>query len=278
MEQFFKKRLIRVVIPFVVWSLLYAVLPYFWNGMTGQEVVSSVFRLLYNFNNASGHLWFVYMLVGLYLFMPVISPWLEKVGKKAERLFLILWFLSTFFPYIRAFYGAVYGECYWNEFNMLWYYSGFLGYVVLAHYIRHHLTWSLSKQLTLGGLLYLVGYYVTASVWYNQIPVATELQELELSWRFCTPNVAMMSFGAFVVIQSLFSKQHKPNRVITEVSRLSYGIYLMHIFVLNAVYMLIEGMFSTPLTIVLVGILTFVICIILIKLLSFLPYSKFIVG
>lgn len=277
-EQFFKKRLIRVVIPFVVWSLLYAVLPYFWNGMTGQEVASSVFRLLYNFNNASGHLWFVYMLVGLYLFMPVISPWLEKVGKKAERSFLILWFLSTFFPYIRAFYGAVYGECYWNEFNMLWYYSGFLGYVVLAHYIRHHLTWSLSKQLTLGCLLYLVGYYVTASVWYNQIPVATELQELELSWRFCTPNVAMMSFGAFVVIQSLFSKQQKPNRVIIEVSRLSYGIYLMHIFVLNAVYMLIEGMFSTPLTIVLVGILTFVICIILTKLLSFLPYSKFIVG
>lgn len=26
--------------------------------------------------------------------------------------------------------------------NMLWYFSGFIGYLVLAHYIRHHLQWN----------------------------------------------------------------------------------------------------------------------------------------
>ena len=275
---FFKRRLTRVVVPFAVWSLLYAVLPCLWGAASGQEAASSILRLLYNFNGSSGHLWFIYMLVGLYLFMPVLSPWLEKAGKRAERLFLVLWFASTFFPYLRDRLGAVYGECYWNEFNMLWYFSGFLGYVVLAHYIRHHLAWSPARRMVLGSLMYLVGYAVTAVIWYHRIPVATTLQELELSWRFCTPNVVLMSFGAFVVIQSLSGKRQQPGKLVTEVSSLSYGVYLMHIFVLNAVYMLIGGMWSTPLTILSVGVLTFVACILLAKVLSLLPCGKYLVG
>ena len=35
---FFKRRLTRVVIPFAVWSLLYAALPYLWGGAELSEV------------------------------------------------------------------------------------------------------------------------------------------------------------------------------------------------------------------------------------------------
>lgn len=275
--RFFRKRLVRVGVPFVIWSLLYATLPYLWGAMSGQEVRESLLRLSYNFNYASGHLWFIYMLVGLYLFMPVISPWLEKVGKKAEQWFLALWFVSTFFPYLRACCGELLGECPWNEYNTLWYFSGYMGYVVLAHYIRHHLAWSVKKQLVVGLLLYAVGYYITAAVWYDRIPTTTDVQELELSWRFCTPNVAMTSFGAFIVFQALFRKAAS-SRLITDVSQLSYGIYLVHIFILNVAYQLLDGMFSTPLTILLMGVSTFVVSYILVKLLSYLPKGKYIVG
>lgn len=276
--RFFRKRLVRVVIPFAVWSLLYATLPYLWGSMSGREVTGSLLHLAWNFNGASGHLWFIYMLIGLYLFMPVLSPWLEKAGKKAQQAFLLLWFASTFFPYIRSCCGEVYGECYWNEFNSLWYFSGFIGYVVLAHYIRHHLEWSARKSILIGLLLYAVGYYITASIWYDRIPTSTELQELELSWRFCTPNVVLESFGAFVLIQGLFSYKKRASRLIAKVSRLSYGIYLMHIFLLNAFYQLLEGRLSTPVTIATVGTATFLACILLTGLLSCLPKSKYIIG
>lgn len=275
---FFRKRMVRVMVPFVLWSVLYATLPYVWGGMDGQEVFSSLWHLFFNFNGASGHLWFVYMLVGLYLFMPVLSPWLERAGEKGERSFLILWFVSTFFPYLRAYAGELYGECYWNEYHALWYYSGFVGYVVLAHYIRHYLKWTVSRQVVAGVFLYVVGFIVTATVWYTRIPVALELQELEISWRFCTPNVVMMSLGAFLLIRAYFSARQAANGMITEISRLSYGIYLMHIFILNAVYQLLEGCFSTPVTIVSVGLLTFIVCILLTKLLSCLPKSRYLIG
>ncbi len=275
--EFFRKRLVRVVIPFVVWSLLYATLPYLWGDMSGDEVAKSVMRLAYNFNDASGHMWFVYMLVGLYLFMPVISPWLERVGRRGEEGFLALWVASTFFPYLRNFVGAVYGECYWNEFNLLWYFSGFVGYVVLAHYVRRHRAWSPSRRIATGALLYIIGYAVTATKWYGRIPTATTLQELELSWRFCTPNVVMESLGAFLVIEGLFARS-RGNRLITSISKLSYGIYLMHIFVLTTVYRLVAGSMSTPWTILVVGATTFAVCYLLSLLLSLLPGSRYVIG
>lgn len=156
-----------------------------------------------------------------------------KNRKEWRTLFLNIMVHILFFPYVRNFVGEIYGECYWNEYNMLWYFSGFMGYVVLAHYIRHHLQWTFKKSIGIGTMLYIIGYCVTALIWYNRIPTATTLQELELSWRFCTPNVILMSFGAFIVIQSIFSKYRKGNRIVNEISILSYGIYLMHIFVLE---------------------------------------------
>ena len=116
---FIKRRMVRVVITFIIWSILYAVLPNIWGGMQAPDVKNSLLHLAYNFNDASGHMWFVYMIIGLYLFMPIISPWLEKVNKKIELCFLLLWVISSFFPYIRTAVEYVYGECYWNDYKIL---------------------------------------------------------------------------------------------------------------------------------------------------------------
>lgn len=60
---FFKRRLARVAVPFAVWALVYTAAA---KGLFGQ--------LLFNFPDAGGHLWFVPMLLGLYVLMPLLSP------------------------------------------------------------------------------------------------------------------------------------------------------------------------------------------------------------
>lgn len=275
---FFRKRFVRVVIPFVIWSLLYAVLPWTWGEFSSQEIPGNLQQLLYNFNANSGHLWFVYMLLGLYLIMPVLSPWLKSVSKQGEQRFLLVWFITTFWHYGKLIVGDVYGECYWNEFHTFWYVSGFIGYLVLAHYIRTYIDWSLKKSLLIGGSLFLVGYLFTAIVYYHRTFTATELQELELSWRFCSFNVVFMTFGLFVIIKKMTFEKGWLYRVIRKISELSYGIYLMHIFILGFSYKLIEGCFSTPIIILFVGTMTFTGCCLLSRLLSYLPGSKYIVG
>lgn len=60
----------RSIIPQENFSAFYA----FYFG----EPVSNFKDLLLNFNYAAGHLWFVYMLIGIYLIIPMLSPWAES--------------------------------------------------------------------------------------------------------------------------------------------------------------------------------------------------------
>ena len=60
-------------------------------------------------------------------------------------------------PFLNRWCGEVWGQCFWNEYHMLWYFSGYLGYLVLAHYIRVHLTWNRSKRFIIGTILMVIG-------------------------------------------------------------------------------------------------------------------------
>ena len=64
--EFLRRRAVRVLVPFLIWSLVYA---FVWG-----EPERNLKDLLLNFNYAAGHLWFVYMLIGVYLVMPLLSP------------------------------------------------------------------------------------------------------------------------------------------------------------------------------------------------------------
>ena len=150
---FFKKRLVRVGVPFVIFSLLYTLIPLY--GTDGFQPTLNVQRVLLNFVGSAGHLWFIYMLLGLYLLMPMLSPWIDKISKKEEQIFLILWGFTTTIPFFRLQAQSlfdlpeVWGEASWNEFGTFYYVSGFVGYMVLGHYFRKHVgTLSWKKTLT----------------------------------------------------------------------------------------------------------------------------------
>ena len=69
---FFKRRFVRILIPFLIWSIFYAIAPVL-AGLVEGDIPARLTRLLYNFNGDSGHLWFIYMLIGVYLIMPIID-------------------------------------------------------------------------------------------------------------------------------------------------------------------------------------------------------------
>lgn len=275
---FFKRRFTRILIPFIIWSVLYATVPVLYGDMTVEQMKESLINLLWNFNMSSGHLWFVYMLIGVYMFMPILSPWLQQASKRGEQAVLAVWAFTTFHHFLGQYTGGWYGECFWNEFHTFWYFSGYIGYLVLAHYIRTYIDWSLKKSLLIGITTFVVGYAYTGFSFYHRSLEITDLGILEIPWRFCTPNVALMTFGIFIVLKKItFNKEwlYKPIRTI---SQLSYGMYLMHIFILNFFYRMIHESFTTPVTLLLVGTATFISCYIGAKLLSYLPGSKYLVG
>ena len=277
--EFFRKRAIRIVIPLVLWSLVYA----FCFG----EPVANLKGLLLNFNYAAGHLWFVYMLVGLYLVMPLLSPWAEKVSKKELEVYLLIWAITTMVPFIRDAAGGpaplikaadglpapalfpLWGEAAWNPFGALYYVSGFLGYLLAGLYVKKFVPVGRLTRV-LGWSLFLVGFLASAFGMLLRIGASSDTYpisgpvDLAVVWEiplmFCGSPVVLSAIGLLLVFKNTeFREGGFYKHIILPLSKAGYGMYLTHILVLgvfSALYREIIG--STPLSILATAVSTFI--------------------
>lgn len=275
---FFRKRGKRIFLPFLFWSVFYAIIPVLQAGGSSDAIIEKVTRLLYTFNNEGGHLWYIWMLAGIYLIMPVISPWLQKTSKRGELIFIGIWIVASCYYYLRPWLGPLWGQAAWNEFHALYYYSGYIGYVVLAHYIRFRINWSARKTMATGITSLIVGYILTAGIWYNHAGISTDYAFVEQPWHFCTVNIIMMTFGTFLIFKCIRTAPAFLYKPFEDMSKLSYGIYLIHIFMLGIAYSIIGTAMFTPMNILIVATTTFLLSYITCKLLSFIPGGKYIIG
>lgn len=278
--QFYRQRCIRILPPFFIFMILYSTLPLLWGQIDAETSLKDISRIFLNFPSQAGHLWFMYPLISLYLFIPVISPWLNKATAKEERFFIGLFLLSTCMPYLNRCFGEVWGQCFWNEYHILWYFSGYLGYLVLAHYIHVHLTWNRSKRLVIGIASMLVGALLTIYSFYVQaIPGVTLVTpEIEIGWAFCTINCVLLTAGTFLAFTCIGNS--KSPRLITEMSKLSYGMYLMHIFWLGLWVTVFKHDLALPTVAAIpcIAVSTFICCYVTTKIISLIPGSKWIIG
>ena len=288
--EFLRRRMLRVVVPFAVWSVVYAL----WWG----EPVENLQSLLLNFNYTAGHLWFVYMLVGLYLLMPLLSPWAERVGKRELQFYLALCFLTTLLPFVRAWFGGtppvmygptgipnparypLWGEASWNAYGLFYYLSGFLGYMLLGLYLRRFvgsLSWS--RTLAIGLPSWIIGFCIC----YFGFLMAVEADAQgvfpiegptglaavwETTWINDTASVALMTIGWVLLFRKISSCGSFFRRILLPVSKASYGMYLCHMIVLAAVSGWLRsslgtglegqlGIWTTPVQILATALLTF---------------------
>lgn len=275
-SRFFRKRFTRIVYPFVVWCVIYAIYFMATRGESVGDLALHILHIPVNFGCEIGHLWYIYMLIGLYLVVPIISPWLERAGKRELEGYLALWVLTTFLPYIHLAYPEVLGEVFWNDTPLLYYFTGFIGYFILGYYLRRYGY----PSALLSWVLLVAGYAVTAGLFCARIDTVATIPELELSWRFCTVNVLMMSLGLFSLIGRLkLNGQSRGAQLLTDISAKSYGMYLAHIIVLNFYYGLIHPLtLAAYIAIPLIAVCTFVTVYLLVKVIAWLPKSKYIIG
>lgn len=311
--EFFRRRTVRVLIPFVVWLLVYA---FVWG-----EPASNLKSLLLNFNYSAGHLWFVYMLIGVYLIMPLLSPWAEKVGKKELQVYLGIWLFTTFIPLIRDWvssdplavaYGPtgiprqalypLWGEASWNGYGLFYYMSGFIGYLLLGLYFRKfvgELSWSKTLgiaipawlggfAITFGGFLRRV--YETSGGNFPAEGIINDAVYWETTWCNDTIGVALMTVAWILLFRKIKNEGCFYKKVLLPVSKASYGVYLSHILLLVPIGGAVRewlgsgdegllGFWTTPVEIVLSAVLAFVAVSALSVLIQKIPkIGKYIMG
>jgi surface polysaccharide O-acyltransferase-like enzyme len=87
---FFKKRFVKVVIPFFVWVVIYLAFRMFYDGES-HSIISWI-GIMIN-GPTYYHLWFLYMLIGLYAITPLLRVFLDKANQKELIYLLSLWLI-----------------------------------------------------------------------------------------------------------------------------------------------------------------------------------------
>ena len=272
--KFYKKRIYRVLFPFLIWSVLYSMFPWltgvlglpkeiigdffcYTQGQESQSLIDSlkdVAMIPFNFSHKENHMWYIYLLIGLYLYMPFFSAWIENADRKTKRAFLLIWIISLFIPYLKEYVanclfersGYVFGTDTWNEFGLFYYFAGFNGYLLLGHYVKKGNDWSLMKTFILCILMFAVGYYITYTGFSTTAsnPNATET-EMELFFTFCSPNVLLMTLATFLLLQKVVITNSTVIKVLANMTQCGFGIYMVHYFVVGPFFLLI-GPSSLP--------------------------------
>ncbi|MBO4585722.1 MAG: acyltransferase, partial [Bacteroidales bacterium] len=283
--EFFKRRAVRILVPMLIWTIVYALV---WGAP-----VENFKGLLLNFNYAAGHLWFMYMLVGMYLVMPLLSPWAEKVSRKELGIYILIWVFTTTIPFIRDVAGGVapmiqasdglpatalfplWGEASWNPFGTFYYVSGFIGYMLVGLYIKRFVP--RSKLLGVAGwTMFLVGFIFAAWGFMTKMlesadtyPISVSL-ETAVNWEvpitFCSTFVAMMAIGLVLAFRGKQDTESWIYRnAVRPLSEAGYGMYLTHMLVLAVYAPLLRNAFgnvcsqavATPLSILCTALATF---------------------
>ncbi len=81
-----------------------------WGACDVAQLKDYLVQLCVNTIPPANHLWFIYMLIGLYMLMPILSPWLKQVSRRGEECFLLVWLLTTVISFIHDRFGYMYGE------------------------------------------------------------------------------------------------------------------------------------------------------------------------
>ena len=212
---FLKKRFSRIIIPFIFWIILILGQLYLhgynskfiWNVFIGEPSVT----------------WYFWILIGIYLFIPVLNSFIKEYGIKGAEYFLAIWFftmiLKTFNSYPL-----------WHYFNLDMF-AGFIGYPILGYYLANKEFNLNNKKLCISGLIILLislavfvylGYTKASLIRYENLP-----------------NM-FMGIGLFVFIMSL-DRLNRFNKIkdnfighaITSLSVCSYGMFFSHVIVVK---------------------------------------------
>lgn len=272
------RRFKRIFVPFVFWMFVYAVFYYFL--VNGHSDVLGF--ALYFFNGFLDPtkicllFWFVYMILGLYVFAPILSKWIQNSSFKEIEYFLAVWVIVIIIHFITSLTGFS-----TIIYDYLRYFSGAIGYFVLGYYLAFKDSKYLKSRkfglflFILGTLLTFIGTVAVTYITGAQTFVFMSVGDI-------TPTVCLQAVGLFIIVKNTNFKRFsdKVNSVAVLLSVESYGFYLSHLLVIGFLKRLsIFSINNNALVVIPVfSIVVLVITNILIYIMSKIPFFKKFTG
>lgn len=230
---FYKKRLGKLLVPFLCWDLIY-----FLEGalLLGRSLSPALFLTeLLASRGSKYHLWFVYKLVSIYLILPFLKRILDRCGRREQGILLAVILLpASILPLVNLL-PCLSVDLFSPPID------GRVGFFLLGYLlIRSDPSPKIKRWIYAAGagalVLNVLGNYLLSSpgqvnLWFND---------------GCAPTHYIACAAAFLLARDLFSGEGGKLRrgiaaLADRLSGLTYGVYLGHVLFLDLAIRLAEG-------------------------------------
>lgn len=223
-NEFYKKRIIRVIIPYIIWTLLYTTIGFIGNGI---ELYKYAINLLSTKSAAT--LYYIF----IYIEFTILTPFIGKLAKSKyswlgfliSPIFVIIkyyWLFSNIVP--NKFISALYDICCFGWFSF--YYLGLL--------FGNNL---IKKQFNINRLLLLYGLSIILQIFEGYAWFM--LGETGCGTQLILSSILTSSI--FILISYWYINNDNinlNNKLLIIIGDCSFGIYISHILVIKVLYKL----------------------------------------
>ena len=271
---FLKRRFSRILIPFIFWALL---LPIF-KIITYPTDPSNYLTLFLD-----SQYWFVWMLIGVYLFLPILNSFIKEFKMKGVEYFLVIWLLTI---------GLNTFGIYPFHNLELSYFAGYVGYIVLGYYLTNKEFNLTDRQMIwLSLIIFIVFTAINIRFTLTHGKVGLTGDNNLKYYHYETLIVVLQSTGVFLffVYYAKYCSKHVNtfrnkvysffkdtfmSKIILTISVCSYGMFLIHYFIVYGLRWIDHNMFPIysasvaylPIVLILVIFLSWLIIYVLSKI------------
>lgn len=254
LRKIYSKYILRLLIALIFWSFFYALIKY--NDEKNFRKALETFIL------GDLHLWFLYMIMGLYM----ILPFMKKIAASEilTKYFLVLALLfASIFPHVIKIISlfsvenGVLFERFINRFrvNLV---LGYSGYFLLGYVLNNiSITKRQERIIYFAGV---VGFLIT--IFMTIVASFINGGPTEIFYTYFNVNVICESTAVFVFFKKHFTRE---NKIIRALSKYSFGAYLVHMAIVIELRafgldtMTFNPLFSVPVIAVIVFVISFFI-------------------
>lgn len=255
-----KKYILRMI--FILLTVGYAYCLIETTVSNNNNFFKNIWISFYNLlsGNSWSHMWYIYMLIGLYLFIIPLRTIIKNMDfKDVKKMMIILFVLTMVIPTINKLFNLNITTFYIERLK-------YILYLIIGYEIKN---FNIPKYINLLAMILSLSIIIIYSTCFIQFP--------NIIHDYSNPILLVYSVSIFYYIYKYKNDNNKNSKIINFISENSLNIYLFHPLFLNIIYKFLR-VYPTNLPII-VGELTFftisfVLSILLSVVIKKIPYLK----
>ena len=269
---------LHIFVLLVIWSIFYSIAYYLIKPLVFKEEIS-INALVYAIFSGHYHMWYLFVLIGLYLITPVLRTFIRRDNLPLITPYLnfsiVVCFVLPFANQIVNLYTSHDNLLinYISNYRMDYFYDCMVYYIMGWYILNAEIKMRSRITIYICGLL---GYLATAVC--SQMFYDNTQSLINFFYESNCLTVFLYSIAVFTFLHYLFkTKSFTTNAPVLKMSSLVFGVYLIHPIFLFALKIICNGIGPAPLDTVVIFACTTLLSFFSVFIISNIPFIKKII-